>query len=101
VAGVPTSVLARIAHAADTHAWDISVLEDRSAVMATRDSGRIGEPWVVLASSSGPRLRVSLYQPGDALDAPGESVAELAGNPRELGRQLRQLLEELATDDAS
>lgn len=98
---MPTSVLARIAHAADTHAWDISVLEDRSAVMATRDSGRIGEPWVVLASSSGPRLRVSLYQPGDALDAPGESVAELAGNPRELGRQLRQLLEELATDDAS
>jgi hypothetical protein len=97
---VASSILSRIAHAADTHAWDLSVLDDRSAVMATRDSGRIGEPWVVLAESSGPRLRVSLFQPGDALDAPGEPVADFSGNPRELGRELRNLLEELATDGA-
>jgi hypothetical protein len=90
------AALLRVAQASGTHAWSLSVLEDRSAVMATRDSGRLGEPWVVMAVQAGAGLRVSLFHPGDALDAPGEEIAELSGNPRELGRQLRGILEELA-----
>jgi hypothetical protein len=88
------SELDRIAHAADTHSWDLVVVS--SAVMATRESGRLGEPWVVIAASGGRGLRVSFFRPGDALDAAGEELAELSGNPREMGRQLRSILEDLA-----
>jgi hypothetical protein len=44
-------------------------------------------------------MRVSLYNPGDAIDIEGESIGELTGNPREMGRQLRVLLEELSLTD--
>jgi hypothetical protein len=93
------SELDRIAHAADTHGWDLAVIS--SAVMATRVSGRLGEPWVVMATSGGRRLRVSFFRPGDALDAEGEELAELSGNPREMGRQLRTILEDLADGTAA
>jgi hypothetical protein len=96
-----SAALTRVAQASGTHAWSLSVLDDHSAVMATRDSGRLGEPWVVMATGAGSSLRVSFFQPGDALDAPGEELAELSGNPRELGRQLRSILEELAEGRAA
>ena len=48
-----------------------------------------GEPWVVMAVPGGRGLRVSFFQPGDALDAAGEDLGELSGNPREMGRGLR------------
>jgi hypothetical protein len=72
-----------------------------AAVMATRESGRVGEPWVVMAASSGRGMRVSFFHPGDALDAEGEELAALTGNPRELGRQLRTILEDLAEGAAA
>jgi hypothetical protein len=92
--------LARIARAAETHSWSVSVVAAPPAVMATRESGRIGEPWVVMAVPGGRGLRVSYFHPGDALDAEGEPLGELTGNPRELGRELRSLLENLTEGDA-
>jgi len=91
--------MARIAQAASTHAWSVS--ESRGGLMATRESGRIGEPWVVTAVHAGRGLRISFYRPGDALDVQGEDLGELAGNPRELGRALRSLLEDLAGGEAA
>ncbi len=93
--------LDRVARAAETHSWSISVVAGPLAVMATRESGRIGEPWVVMAVPGGKGLRVSFFQPGDALDASGESVGEVSGNPREMGRELRTLLEDLAEGAAA
>src|ERR1700727_2201799 len=93
--------LSRIARAAETHSWTLSVVGGSPAVMATRESGRIGEPWVVMAVPGGRGLRVSFFQPGDALDAEGEPLQELTGNPREMGRDLRTLLEDLADGAAS
>jgi hypothetical protein len=69
--------------------------------MATRESGRVGEPWVVLASTGGRGLKVSFFRPGDALDVEGEFLADLSGNPREMGRQLRVILEDLAEGTAA
>lgn len=93
--------LSRIAKAAETHSWSVVVVERPPAVMATRESGRIGEPWVVMAVPGGKGLRVSFFAPGDALDAEGEEVGELSGNPREMGRELRCLLENLAEGAAA
>jgi hypothetical protein len=92
--------LTRVARAAETHSWSLTVTAS-PAVMATRESGRIGEPWVVMAVPGGRGLKVSFFQPGDALDAEGESVGELRGNPREMGRELRSILEDLAEGDAA
>ncbi len=64
--------------------------------MATRESGQIGQPWVVLAEKGGRGMRVSLYRPGDCIDIEGDAIGELAGNPREMGRQLRAILEDLS-----
>jgi len=92
-----TSVeLARVVRAAETHSWSVTVVAASPAVMATRESGRIGEPWVVMAVPGGRGLRVSFFQPGDALDAEGEELGELSGKPREMGRELRSILEDLA-----
>ncbi len=99
--GAPADELTRVARAADTYSWTLSVIASPSAVMATRDSGRIGEPWVVLAARGGRGMRVSLYRPGDSLDAEGEPAGELSGNPREMGRQLRSILEDLAEGAAA
>lgn len=93
--------LARVAQAAGTHSWTVSTIDRPAAVMATRESGRIGEPWVVMAVAGGRGLKVSLYQPGDALDVEGEELDQLSGNPRELGRQLRAILEDLAEGRAA
>jgi hypothetical protein len=93
--------LGRIAKAAETHSWSVSVVDSPSAVMATRESGRIGEPWVVMAVPGGRGLRVSFFQPGDALDAQGEELGEVSGNPRVMGRELRTMLEDLAEGAAA
>ena len=93
--------LTRIAKAAETHSWAVSVVATPAAVMATRESGRIGEPWVVMAVPGGRGLKVSFFQPGDALDAEGDVVGELSGNPREMGRELRTILEDLAEGAAA
>ena len=78
--------------------WSLT-LGQRGEIMATRDSGQIGLPWVVLASRAGRGLRVSKYEPGDDLDVEGDVVAELKGNPREMGRQLRDVLCEIDVSD--
>jgi hypothetical protein len=62
--------------------------------MATYDSGAIGRPWVVVAEKSGGRMKVSCYEPGDDVELEGELIGELTGPARDMGRQLRQLLEE-------
>jgi hypothetical protein len=95
----PKSELVRIAQAAATHSWDVTAIP--SAVMATRESGRLGEPWVVMAATTARGLRVSFFHPGDALDAQGEELSDLSGNPREIGRQLRTILEDLAEGAAA
>ena len=64
-------------------------------VMATRDTGEVGRPWVVLARRAGSRLHVALYRPGDDIGTEGETIATLEGSPRQVGRQLRLVLEEL------
>lgn len=69
--------------------------------MATRESGQIGQPWVVLAERAGRGMRVSLYRPGDAIDVEGEAIDELTGNPREMGRQLRAILEDLSIPETA
>jgi hypothetical protein len=84
-------------NAARTPEWSLGL--DRSGrIMATRDSGDIGHPWVILAERAGRRLRVSAYRPGDDTDVEGDVLAEIAGNPRELGRQLRTLLSDFDID---
>ncbi len=67
--------------------------------MATRDSGTIGMPWVISAQRIGRGLRVSLYRPGDDVDVEGDVIGEISGNPREMGRQLRTLLEDTNLDE--
>ena len=53
--GDPT--VARVISAAQTHAWGVEA-GPAGGIMATRESGRVGEPWVVLAHKGGWRLRV-------------------------------------------
>ena len=88
----------RIATAARSPEWGVSVTPD-GRIMATRDSGVVGMPWAVLATRSGRGLKVSLYQPGDDLEVEGELLCEVSGNPREMGRQLRVVLEEIELSD--
>ncbi|MEI6453419.1 MAG: hypothetical protein WCO31_02370 [Actinomycetes bacterium] len=84
--------------AAQTPGWDLS-RGPQGEIMATRDSGQIGMPYVVLAAKSGRGLKVSLYQPGDDISVEGEEIGSVAGNPRELGRQLRDLLSDIDLGD--
>ena len=63
--------------------------------MATKDSGEIGSPWVVLAVRAGRGMRVSKFHPGDDVEAEGEVIGDISGNPREMGRQLRTLLADI------
>jgi hypothetical protein len=92
------ATVSRVISAAQTHAWGL-VPGPSGGIMATRESGRVGEPWVVMAERGGRGMRVSLYRPGDAIDLEGDALGELAGNPREMGRQLRSMLEDLPLDD--
>ena len=47
------------------------------------------------ADRAGKGMRVSLYRPGDDVNVEGEVIGEISGNPREMGRQLRSILEQL------
>jgi hypothetical protein len=89
-----SSDLERLMDAARTPGWSFAIARPGEA-MATRDSGEIGLPWVVLAVTRGAVTRISLYHPGDDLDVEGEVIGEVKGNPRERGRQLRTMLGEL------
>ncbi len=40
-------------------------------------------------------MRVSAYEPGDDTSVEGDPVGEIAGNPRDMGRQFRDILAEL------
>jgi hypothetical protein len=82
--------------AARTPEWSFG-LGRAGQIMATKDSGQIGLPWVVLVVKAGRGMRVSKFHPGDDIDAEGEVVGEIAGNPREMGRQLRVLLGDFET----
>ncbi len=94
-----SSEFERIMSAARTPGWSFG-LDRRGQIMATRDSGQIGLPWVIGATKSGRGLRVELFQPGDDTEAGGVVVGDLSGNPREMGRQLRVILGDLTfTDD--
>ena len=85
--------LQRIIDAARSPEWSIG--EGRAnQIMATRDSGQIGLPWVITADRAGKGMRVSLYRPGDDVQAEGDVIGEISGNPREMGRQLRAFLED-------
>jgi hypothetical protein len=83
--------------AARSPGWSIG-LGRRGQIMATRDSGVIGMPWVISAERAGRGMRVSLYRPGDDVDVEGDVIGEVSGNPREMGRQLRALLEDTPLD---
>ncbi len=87
----------RVIDAARSPLWSIGEGRSRE-VMATRDSGEIGLPWVITAQRSGRGMRVSLYRPGDDVNVEGEVIGEISGNPREMGRQLRVILEEFDAD---
>jgi len=82
--------------AARTPEWSLG-LGRQGQIMATKDSGQIGLPWVVLVAKAGRGMRVSKFHPGDDIEVEGEVVGEITGNPREMGRQLRALLGELDT----
>jgi hypothetical protein len=80
--------------AARTPDWSLG-LGRQGQIMATRDSGQIGLPWVVIATRGGKGMKVSKYQPGDDVEVEGEAIGDITGNPREMGRQLRDLLADL------
>lgn len=67
--------------------------------MATKDSGDIGLPWVITAERMGRGMRVSLYRPGDDVASEGDVIGEIVGNPREMGRQFRTILESTGFDE--
>ncbi len=84
----------RIVDAARSPEWNVTL--DRSgAITATRESEVPGFPWVVKARARGHAMTVSFYAPGDDSDLEGDVIGELTGNPREMGRQLRGILEDL------
>ena len=89
--------LQRVIDAARSPEWSLGEGRSRQ-VMATRDSGQIGLPWVITAERAGKGMRVSLYRPGDDVNVEGEVIGEISGNPREMGRQLRVILEEFDAD---
>jgi hypothetical protein len=84
--------------AARTPNWSFG-LDRRGQIMATSDSGEIGLPWVITASRGGRGMKVSKYHPGDDVEAEGEAIGEITGNPREMGRQLRDLLSDIDLDE--
>jgi hypothetical protein len=44
-------------------------------------------------------MRVSLYRPGDDVEVEGDVIGEIDGNPREMGRQLRVILEDTSLNN--
>lgn len=88
------SELQRIVDAARSPGWSIG--EGQSGqIMATFETDQIGMPWVVTAAKRGKGMKISLYAPGDDVSVEGEEIGEISGNPREQGRQLRVILEEV------
>jgi hypothetical protein len=92
-----SSALERVINAARSPEWSFG-LDAQGQIMATRDSGEIGLPWVVRVTRAGRGMRVSKYRPGDDVAVEGEVIGEISGNPREMGRQLRTLLGDLDFD---
>ncbi len=80
--------------AARTPGWEI-VRRSESSLLATRESEIPGLPWSVVAEKVGRGLRVSVYEPGDDTSAEGAEIGLLTGNPRDTGRQLRDVLSDL------
>ncbi|HUY16390.1 MAG TPA: hypothetical protein VMV11_02385 [Acidimicrobiales bacterium] len=80
--------------AARTPEWSFG-FDRHGQIMATKDSGEIGSPWVVLVAKAGRGMRVSKFHPGDDVEVEGEVIGEISGNPREMGRQLRTLLADI------
>ncbi len=83
--------------AAQSPGWSLG-LGRHGDVMATRDSGEIGHPWVLLAKRAGRTTRLFLYHPGDDVEAEGEVVGEISGSARHMGRELREVLSSLELD---
>jgi hypothetical protein len=44
-------------------------------------------------------MRVSLYRPGDDVEVEGDVIGEIDGNPREMGRQFRVILEDTSLEN--
>jgi hypothetical protein len=86
--------LQRLLDAARSPEWSLG-LDRNGAVMATHESGVSGLPWMVKAHPRGRAMKVSFFAPGDDGDVEGDVIGELVGNPREMGRQLRSILEDL------
>ena len=86
------SELQRIIDASRSPGWSIGEGQ-AGQIMATFETGDISMPWVVIAAKRGKGMKVSLYAPGDDVTVEGEEIGEIAGNPREQGRQLREILE--------
>jgi len=89
------SELDRVIQAAQAPEWQVGYGPSNS-IEATKESGVDGMPWVVLARRRGRGMEVSLYQPGDDTTIEGDVIGEIAGNPRDMGRQLRDLLTDLS-----
>lgn len=83
----------RVIDAARSPEWSVGEGQ-KGQIMATRDSGDIGNPWVITAIRAGRGMRVFFYRPGDDVQYEGEAIGEISGNPREMGRQLRGYLED-------
>lgn len=98
--GLMSSEIERTISAAQSPGWGVGE-GSAGEIMATADSGQIGMPHVVIARRGGRGMSVSLYQPGDDITIEGEVIGTLAGNPRDMGRQLRTILEDLELDTSS
>ena len=95
-----SSEIERTISAAQSPGWGVGE-GSAGEIMATADSGQIGMPHVVIARRGGRGMSVSLYHPGDDITIEGEVIGTLAGNPRDMGRQLRTILEDLELDTSS
>jgi hypothetical protein len=92
------SDVARVLETAKSPGWTLRL--DGSSIVAEHDSGVEGLPWTVVARRGGRGMRVSLYQPGDDTSIEGVELGEVAGPARDMGRQLRGLLEDAPLESA-
>jgi hypothetical protein len=86
-----SSDLERVIDHARSPEWQLT--SEGSNIVATHDSGVEGLPWTVVARRGGRGMKVSLYEPGDDVSVEGDAIGEITGPAREMGRQLRTLLE--------
>lgn len=85
------SPLEQFLRAAETPLWSIQGVGD-GVVMATRDSGQVGFPWVVTVAARPPHYRAALHSPGEDVDDRGREILDVRAAPRAAGRQLRDVL---------